>query len=810
MANVLPKIRIMDSSRVSLERQDTGGKGRGGARGEVQPVTGVKLASKLRNPMGAAPTASNDATAPANGKKSMEKKSLEKRSFEKKSPEHAEDTAVDPLSQHIFKRTNTSNLQRLRSQTLDGSGPILAPTADTHTDTKGDALRELSSASKADKKKGVSFLSRFIGTKKKTATDGTDDNGSEVEDHRPEGMDATLFAHTGDNLGFHPKYPQPPAYIKVRTKFKKAKEFNHLFLAQELQSGTKNKHVPAVGANPVPQSGSAGSQNPVWATEFSQDGKYLAAGGQDRVIRVWTVISTPEERRVHELEESNKRMAGGDGTYLSAPVFQQKPHRLYIGHESTILDLSWSKNNFLLSSSMDKTVRLWHLSRSESLCTFKHSDIVPSIQFHPRDDRFFLAGSLDTKLRLWSIPDKSVAYTANVTDMITAVAFTPDGKTCIAGTLGGLCSFYDTEGLKHQSQIHVKSTRGQNAKGSKITGIQVKEVSTSKDKEDLKLLVTSNDSRIRVYNMRDKSLELKFKAHENNSSQIRATFADDTNHIICGSEDRKAYIWTTSVPEAGRNQRPVEIFEAHNAITTCAIIAPLKTRRLLSASEDPIFDLCNPPPVTLISREPSIADSKPPTETASSNLNTPAEPTFPKAAASPAYISRSSHQDGNIIITTDYTGSIKVFRQDCACTKRMRFSDAAAWDASSVFSKRTGSKISISRTGSLISRSGANNANRRDSRRRDSTSTQPPNERIMSWRQELSHQPSSTSSSLFEAFHGSGTPRASGTRSSSPAKRRSRISMISMTSASNSPRLEPQVLTEEEAAGGVQGLGLRI
>ena len=206
---------------------------------------------------------------------------------------------------------------------------------------------------------------------------------------------------------------------------------------------------------------------------------------------------------------------------------------------------------------MDKTVRLWHVSREENLCTFKHSDFVPSVQFHPMDDRFFLAGSLDSKLRLWSIPDKSVAYTASVSDMITAVAFSPDGKTCIAGTLGGLCNFYDTEGLKWQTQLHVKSTRGQNAKGSKITGLQTTYWPPGSDAGEAKLLVSSNDSRLRIYNLKDKTLDMKFKGHENNCSQIRATFVDSSGHIICGSEDRKAYIWSTTSPEGDKKQRPV-------------------------------------------------------------------------------------------------------------------------------------------------------------------------------------------------------------------------------------------------------------
>ena len=146
-------------------------------------------------------------------------------------------------------------------------------------------------------------------------------------------MDAQLYV---DNFGFSPKHPQPPAYIKVRAKFKKQKEFDRLFLAQELQSGSNKKSPPAAGSNPAPQSGSAATQNPIWAVEFSRDGRYLAVGGQDRIIRVWAVISSPEERTSHERHESEAK-------HLSAPVFMQRTFREYHGHTSTILDLSWSQ-----------------------------------------------------------------------------------------------------------------------------------------------------------------------------------------------------------------------------------------------------------------------------------------------------------------------------------------------------------------------------------------------------------------------------------------------------------------------------------
>jgi WD40 repeat protein len=379
---------------------------------------------------------------------------------------------------------------------------------------------------------------------------------------------------------------------------------------------------------------------------------------------------------------------------------------------------------------MDKTVRLWHVSREENLCTFKHTDFVPSIQFHPTDDRFFLAGSLDAKLRLWSIPDKAVAYSVSVSDMVTAVAFTPDGKTCLAGTLGGLCMFYDTEGLKWQAQLHVKSTRGQNAKGSKITGIQATYWPPGTENGEVKLLVSSNDSRLRIYDLKDKTLEMKLRGHENNCSQVRATMADSSGHIICGSEDRKTYIWSTSTPEGEKkNQRPVEIFEAHDSITTCTIMAPIQTRQLLSASEDPIFDLCNPPPVTLVSKAESVVSSRAPTEAGSGQPTpTPADTTFKRATESPAYLARSAHRGGNIIVTGDYTGALKVFRQDCAFAKRLRMSEQ--FDTASM--KRASG---IGRPSSIMSRTS----------RRDSISTQPPNDRIMTWRQGIGSFDSSSS-----------------------------------------------------------------
>ncbi|KAI1840907.1 hypothetical protein JX266_012917 [Neoarthrinium moseri] len=675
--------------------------------------------------------------------------------------------AIDPLSHHIFVRTNTDHSipSKLRAAGRPDSPAANEGLPRPSSDLSAKQATTAQLEPGKDKKKPASFLSRLsmIGNKKKD--DYLYDDESEISELRTEGVNAVAFSSVVGGAGYIPHHKEPPRYIKVRAHGKKAKEFDRMFLAQQLV-GTQppKEHVDANTAingapvQPVHGFGHRDINNggPIWAMEFSKDGKYLATAGRDRIVRIWGVIATSGDRTAYEEEVSSD--VGSTGERLSAPVFRTHPLRELAGHTGEILDLSWSKNNFLLSSSMDKTVRLWHISRQECLCTFKHKDFVTSIAFHPRDDRFFLAGSLDSILRLWSIPDKAVAYSSQISDLITAVAFSPDGKTCIAGCLNGLCTFYETEGLKFGTQMYVRSSRGKNAKGSKITGIHTMAFPPDAPDGEVKVLVTSNDSRIRIYNLRDKAMEMKIKGHENSCNQIRATFSDDAKYVICGSEDRKAFIWSTG-PSQGDNKekRPCEYFEAHSAIVTQAVFAPTVTRQLLQASEDPIFTLCNPPPITLVSKgETNASQTTLPQETECDTAK------VTKPESTPAFKARSKHLDGNIIVTSDHDGIIKVFRQDCAFVKRRH----ETWETGSTFSRKLGRDGLLGRTGSIMTKTSVSS---RDPHSRRGSITQPPqvnSERIMSWRQGIEGTPSSRPSSIAMA-----TPARS-ERSVSPAKAR--------------------------------------
>lgn len=160
-------------------------------------------------------------------------------------------------------------------------------------------------------------------------------------------MDAEVFSQP---LGFIPRHPSPPKYIKVKSHDKKKRDFDRVFLAQELL-GKGLKSAKSLDEKPLEATVTEGApnaskSNAVWAMEFSKDGKYLAAAGQDKKVRVWAVISTAVERQAHELDEASKN--GDDAIKLNAPVFQTKTVQEYDGHTSSVLDLSWSKVRSML------------------------------------------------------------------------------------------------------------------------------------------------------------------------------------------------------------------------------------------------------------------------------------------------------------------------------------------------------------------------------------------------------------------------------------------------------------------------------
>ncbi|KAM9332445.1 LOW QUALITY PROTEIN: WD repeat-containing protein 44 [Pholidichthys leucotaenia] len=525
---------------------------------------------------------------------------------------------INPLTLHIMKTKDT--LRNDAAQSDDDDKPQ-APLADTD----GGKLKQRTTQ-----------LKKFLGKSVKKAKHLAEEYGEKAV-NKVKSVRDEVFHTDQDDPSSSDDEGMPytrPAKFKAAHSYKGPFDFDQVKVVQDLSG----EHMGAV-----------------WTMKFSHCGRLLATAGQDNVVRIWVLktafdyfnnmrLKYNTEGRVSPSPSQESLCSSKSDTDPGASCisedpdtedrnapFRQVPFCKYKGHTADLLDLSWSKNFFLLSSSMDKTVRLWHISRRECLCCFQHIDFVTAIAFHPRDDRYFLSGSLDGKLRLWNIPDKKVALWNEVdgqTRLITAANFCQNGKYAVIGTYDGRCIFYDTERLKYHTQIHVRSTRGRNKVGRKITGIEPLP-------GENKILVTSNDSRIRLYDLRDLSLSMKYKGYVNSSSQIKASFSHDYSFIVSGSEDKYIYIWSTyhdlsKFTSVRRDRNDFwERIKAHNAVVTSAVFAPHPS--LIIPQE--------------MGAEKSEAECK--------SLDSTDSETIPSGAL------KTDHTE--VLLSADFTGAIKVF-----------------------------------------------------------------------------------------------------------------------------------------------------
>jgi WD40 repeat protein len=95
--------------------------------------------------------------------------------------------------------------------------------------------------------------------------------------------------------------------------------------------------------------GVKGKGKALWCLAWSNDGRYLATAGQDAVVRIYRTLSSEIKR-----DEGSSASPPTGGGPSSANVCEETPYRVWQGHKDGVLSLSWSKNGFLLTSSMDK------------------------------------------------------------------------------------------------------------------------------------------------------------------------------------------------------------------------------------------------------------------------------------------------------------------------------------------------------------------------------------------------------------------------------------------------------------------------
>ncbi|EEF43412.1 2-deoxy-glucose resistant protein 2 [Ricinus communis] len=339
--------------------------------------------------------------------------------------------------------------------------------------------------------------------------------------------------------------------VKVHPSKKRSKELSSLYSGQEF----------------LAHDGS------ILTMKFSPDGQYLASGGEDSVVRVWKVIEDDRLDQFHiqandtscvyftmnhlsEIaslnvdkmkSEKTKKHISSDSTCVIFPpkVFRvlEKPLHEFHGHSGEVLDLSWSKKRFLLSSSVDKTVRLWQVGCDRCLRVFSHNNYVTCVDFNPMDDNYFISGSIDGKVRIWEVIRCLVVDYTVIREIVTAVCYRPGGKGGIVGTMTGNCLFYDIIDNKLQLDSQISLQGKKKLTGRRITGFEFSPSDPSK------VVVTSADSLVRVLCGMDVICKFRASSIGVAANQMSASFTSDGKHVLSTSEDSNIYVWNYNSEE---------------------------------------------------------------------------------------------------------------------------------------------------------------------------------------------------------------------------------------------------------------------
>ncbi|KAI9757839.1 MAG: hypothetical protein M4579_003275 [Chaenotheca gracillima] len=243
---------------------------------------------------------------------------------------------------------------------------------------------------------------------------------------------------------------------------------------------------------------------------FSPDGRYLAAGAEDRIIRVWDIASRTIKHT-------------------------------FTGHEQDIYSLDFSRSGrYIASGSGDRTVRLWDLETGQCFLTLTIEDGVTTVAMSP-DSRYVAAGSLDKSVRVWDIQTgflvERLEGPEGHKDSVYSVAFAPGGKELVSGSLDKTIKLWE---LGYASNRPPGSHKTGHCKRT-FEGHKDFVLSVALTPDGRWVLSGSKDRGVQFWDPHTGAAQLMLQGHKN--SVISVAPSPQGNLFATGSGDMRARIW---------------------------------------------------------------------------------------------------------------------------------------------------------------------------------------------------------------------------------------------------------------------------
>ncbi|UKZ75874.1 hypothetical protein TrVFT333_003570 [Trichoderma virens FT-333] len=212
-----------------------------------------------------------------------------------------------------------------------------------------------------------------------------------------------------------------------------------------------------------------GHREEVLSLAFSADGRYLASGSSDRIIKIWDATTGKVQQTLKgHSDEVNSVAFSPDSRYLASgsrdstikiwDTTTGKVQQTLGGHIRQVNPVAFSPDGrYLASGSWDNTIKIWDTTTGKEQQTLKgHSNVVTSVAFSPPDGRYLASGSSDRIIKIWDTTmGKEQQTLKGHSNVVTSVAFSPpDGRYLASGSWDNAIKIWDATTGKEQQTIN--------------------------------------------------------------------------------------------------------------------------------------------------------------------------------------------------------------------------------------------------------------------------------------------------------------------------------------------------------------------
>ncbi|AKE64550.1 High-affnity carbon uptake protein Hat/HatR [Microcystis aeruginosa NIES-2549] len=279
----------------------------------------------------------------------------------------------------------------------------------------------------------------------------------------------------------------------------------------------------------------------VWSVALNSEGQLLASGGQDGIVKIWS-ITTDISINCHSLPHPSQK------------------------HYAPIRAVTFSADSqFLATGSEDKTIKIWSVETGECLHTLEgHQERVGGVTFSP-NGQLLASGSADKTIKIWSVDTGKCLHTlTGHQDWVWQVAFSSDGQLLASGS--------GDKTIKIWSIIE-----GEYQNIDTLTGHESWIWSIAFSPDGQYIASGSEDLTLRLWSVKTRECLQCFRGYGNRLSSI--TFSTDSQYILSGSIDRSIRLWSI------KNHKCLQQINGHTD-WICSVAFSPDGKTLISGSGD--------------------------------------------------------------------------------------------------------------------------------------------------------------------------------------------------------------------------------